>query len=210
MPLTQLAGKIFGRLTVLPLVRMKPTMWLCRCSCGTELYVRAHTLKSGDSKSCGCLQKELAKAARTTHGMKLTREWQTWIGMKDRCKPFSKDASRYANRGISVCERWDSFENFFADMGNRPEGMSIERVDNNKGYSPENCVWASRITQGRNTRANKFITFNGLTQTQSAWAAQLGVDDTVIMRRIKAGWPIATALTAPVNRGVRHKPKATQ
>lgn len=207
MPLTKLAGRVFGRLTVLPLVRMNPTMWLCRCECGTELYIRAATLKAGISKSCGCLQKDLAKVAHTTHGMKHTREWQTWTSMKYRCNPASKDAARYADRGIKVCTRWGSFENFYADMGARPEGASIERVDNDKGYSPNNCIWATRITQGRNKRSNKHITFNGVTQTQSAWAAQLGVDDTVIMRRINAGWPLDIALTAPANRSIRHKPK---
>lgn len=118
MPLEKLEGRTFGRLTVLPLVKMRPTMWLCKCTCGNELYVRSATLKSGASKSCGCLQKELARAAR--------------------------------------------------------------------------------IAQGRNTSANKRITFNGVTQTQSAWAAQLGVDDSVIMRRLNAGWPLADALTKPL------------
>ena len=209
MPLEDLTGKVFGRLTVFPERKMKPTMWRCSCSCGSTLYVRAATLKSGESKSCGCLQKELASAAHTTHGMKYTREWQTWSGMKRRCCATSKDASRYADRGIAVCKRWLSFENFYADMGVRPVGMSIERVDNDKGYSPDNCIWATRITQARNTRVNKFLTLNGITQTQSAWAKKLGVDDTVIMRRVKAGWPLTIALTAPVNRGVRHKPRGT-
>ena len=205
MPLQNLADQKFGRLTVLPLVKMNPTMWLCKCDCGRTLYIRSSTMKSGDSKSCGCLRKELARSARKTHGKSGSPEWRSWCSMKSRCTTFSKDASRYAARGITVCKRWNSFENFFNDMGPRPKNTSIERLDNNKGYSPENCVWADRKIQGRNTSANKFITFNGVTKTQSAWAEDLGVCDTVIMRRIKASWPLEIALTKPARKSNKNR-----
>ena len=195
MPLEKLTGQVFERLTVLQTYKTNPTMWLCKCLCGKELYVRSSTMKSGVSKSCGCLQKEKASFARKTHGMKNTPEWKTWSSMKSRCKSTSKDAKRYFNRGIKVCNRWESFENFYSDMGNKPKGMSIERVNNDKGYEPENCIWADRFTQSRNTRKNKFIDFDGVVKTQSEWSIQFQISETTIMRRLKAGWSVKDSLT---------------
>jgi hypothetical protein len=132
--------------------------------------------------------------------MKKTPEWKTWSSMRQRCKPDNKDAANYFQRGIAVCERWSSFENFIADMGLRPSGKSsIDRIDNNKGYSPENCRWATRIEQESNKRTTVLLEVNGVSKTQAEWARQLGTNPTTIMRRLKAGWSIHDACTtAPI------------
>jgi len=163
----QLQAK-FGRWTVLrkapPKGRDKLATYFCRCDCGTEREVGRYLLTSGRSKSCGCLQKEVAKEGViqrcTTHGHTGSKTYNSWAGMVQRCtNPNSTKYADYGGRGITVCERWkNSFGDFLADMGERPNGLSIERVDNDKGYSPENCVWADNFAQARNTRRTSRIT----------------------------------------------------
>lgn len=132
-----------------------------------------------------------------THGKSRTVEYRAWVHMRERCSnPNTQHFDRYGGRGISVCERWDSFENFYADMGPRPQGMSIERIDVNGNYCPENCKWATKVEQMSNTRRSRLFTFYGKTLTLSAWARISQVDKGVILCRLKKGMPEREAVWA--------------
>lgn len=140
--------------------------WLCICDCGTEKIVAGMNLRKGLTKSCGCLQREIAveEGRKTaTHGKALTPAYKTWIAMVRRCTKVTDQAwFKYGGAGITVCDRWvNSFENFYSDMGNRPEGMTLDRINPFKGYSPDNCRWADSKTQANNTQ-RKFLKEHGL------------------------------------------------
>ena len=177
--------------------------WLFRCSCGNEKVIRVDSVKGGNVKSCGCLLKEVASKSlikmNTTHGMSKTREYTSWAGMKDRClnrnRKYYKD---YGGRGITICKRWMRFENFYADMGNRPAGTTLDRIDNNKGYYKENCRWATMKEQGNNKRDNHLLTFDGKTQNISQWADSIRIKHTALRTRIWRGWGIERALTRKI------------
>jgi len=155
-----LKGKKFSRLTVLNKAgssKHKKVLWLCECDCGTQIVTTSGDLNSGNTKSCGCLHKEIDSEAHTTHGMCGTPEYRSWAHMKERCaNPNNKDFLDYGGRGIGIKKEWLVFESFFADMGLKAHpDLTIERVDNEKGYSKENCIWASRVVQSRNQRIPK-------------------------------------------------------
>ena len=124
-----------------------------------------------------------------THGNTEKRAYSIWCGMKQRClNPNSQSFKNYGGRGITICDRWvNSFEHFFADMGEPSEGLTIDRIDNDKGYSPDNCEWVSRAHQMSNRRCNRFITHNGITQTAMAWSNQLGIAHQTIYGRLDLG-----------------------
>jgi len=149
-------GNRFGRLTVVGLdeVKTKATRKshaVVTCDCGRETTVTLHKLVSGHTQSCGCLNAERF----TTHGISKTEGYTSWLAMKQRCtNPKTKQYHDYGGRGIAVCERWQDFENFYADMGPRPKNTTLDRVDNEKGYFKENCRWATRNDQQRNQRTN--------------------------------------------------------
>jgi len=206
-----LTGKTFSRLTVTgqaPKINNR-IKWHCKCVCGGSTITDSNGLLSGHTKSCGCLQRE--KAAITgknskTHGMRYSVEYQTWVDIKRRCNdPKRESFKHYGARGITVCDRWlHSFENFFEDMGKRPDTKSsIERIDNDGPYSPDNCKWATITEQNRNKTGCIKITHNGVTKTASEWSIDIGGSRNIISQRLKRGWSVKKALTTPPM--IKHK-----
>lgn len=205
-----LKGKRFGRwLVIAPKGRDRygGRMWECRCDCGVIRTVRETSLRSGQSRSCGCLHAELlaerAKIGRYArkHGMYATPEYQSWHLMKWRCgNPSAVGYQYYGGRGISVCREWlESFETFYCDMGPRPTPKhSIDRIDNDGNYEPGNCRWATAKEQAHNRRNNHVITFNGETLCATEWSDRLGGGRNVVSRRIKKGWSPEKAISTPL------------
>ena len=167
-----LTGERFGRLVVLSRSNKKgPSFvyWNCRCDCGKTKVIGGSSLKSGRTQSCGC--------AKGTHKMARHELYDVWCSMVQRChNPECEAFPGYGGRGITVCLEWRlSVAKFIEDMGPRPKGTEIERIDNNKGYYPGNCRWATRIEQCNNKRNNRVITWKGKTQSASQWAKELGI-----------------------------------
>lgn len=188
-----LVGKTFGRLTV---VSQAPhhngrVSWICLCSCFRFKTTDSKSLRTGKVSSCGCI--------RRTHGMTGSPLHKVWTNMRNRCNnPRAKDFEYYGGHGIEVCERWNDFELFLKDMGERPPGASIERRHNDKNYTPDNCYWASNLEQRRNTRRNRKLTAGGRTQLMIDWTRELGGCDTLIITRLRMGWSIEDACLTPV------------
>lgn len=217
-----LIGLVFNRLTVIMFWKIgsnRSVHWKCQCICGNFAIVRGDQLKSGHTKSCGCLQKEKV----SKHGKSKTREYKVWDSMIQRCTNSNdKDYDNYGGRGIRVCQGWrSSFEYFFADMGKRPSNRhSIDRKNNNLNYScgyckecieerwESNCRWATTSEQGRNRRTNVKLTFSGETLISTEWAEKIGLDRGVLRDRIfKHGWSIEKTLTTPLMERFGNKPK---
>lgn len=181
-----LTGMTFGTWTVLSYSRYSyQPLWLCRCICGAEREVSGAGLRTGGSTNCGCQRK-----SRQSHGDSRVsgpsgRTYRIWKNMRSRCKPEYKQASDYAGRGISVCARWESYEAFVQDMGKCPAGMSLDREDNDKGYTPDNCRWATPAMQRRNSRRIVPIVLDGTTMPLKDAAASIGVSDAAIHQERK-------------------------
>lgn len=202
-----LTGKTFGRLLVIEFAGYFPrkngdrhAYWLCECACGTRKSYMAHCLISGMTKSCGCLLSDVTTMRNMIHGRTKTPEYNIWCLMRRRCYDHnSQDFQNYGGRGIDVCESWrSSFAAFFADMGERPSPQhSIERLDNNLGYGPQNCIWATRHEQQRNKRNSMLITYKDQTLCPADWAPIVGIDEGTIRWRITHGWSAERALAHP-------------
>lgn len=165
-----LAGKKFGRLVVKEKIRRNGRVyWNCTCDCGATKLVDTHSLTSGKTKSCKCLLLDSNRQYKQTHGASDTKEHRIWRHMRQRCEnPNNHKYPLYGGRGITVCERWGSFETFISDMGLCPDGFSIERIDNDKGYAPDNCVYADRYIQANNrTIKNKTTGITGVQKLPS-------------------------------------------
>lgn len=194
-------GMVFGRLTVLSINRREKrangssrTFLDAACACGKQVVVGASSLRSGDSTSCGCAKIEKTRARMTTHGASAnysqSPEFKAWLSMRTRVK----HVDAYKNR--PVCERWQVFQNFLDDMGHMPvPGLSVDRIDNAKGYEPSNCRWATRTQQNRNRSNNRLVTFQGRTLCVGEWAQEQGIKSTTIIWRLNAGWSPEEALT---------------
>lgn len=198
-----LAGYRFGRLSVLARAghdRHGKLLWRCRCSCGVEVIVQRQGLRSGDSKSCGCLKRELDSRRRQVRQRVADRpEYRSWKAMRERClKPSAISYPRYGARGIAVCNRWrESFVAFFADMGPRPAGTSLDRIDVGGNYEPGNCRWATRLEQARNRRNNRLVEFRGERIVLSALAERYGLTRRLLRDRLEHGWNVERALFEP-------------
>lgn len=192
-----LSGQRFGRLIVLNLATKKPRVyWRCLCDCGTEITVQAYGLKGAHHRSCGCLRKEATRARSLTHGRSKTRTFKLWALMIQRCSDRNFHGwSKYGKRGISVCERWQTFSNFLTDMGEWPTGLSLDRIDVNGPYSPENCRWATAEQQANNRRTSRFIEFAGQRMTVSQWSRERKIPLSTLKNRLGIlGWPVWKAL----------------
>lgn len=202
--LINMAGKRFGMITAKSFAgtnRHKAAKWNCECDCGKSCVKLGHLLRSGKTTSCGCYHRKQAADRLTTHGESKSGLWHTWKNMVDRClNPSSKQYADYGGRGISVCDRWAaSFLEFMSDMGAKPSaGMTLERVDNDAGYSPENCRWASRKDQARNKRSNVVIELDGERLVLADWAKRIGITANALTLRLYR-WPLRKALLMPPN-----------
>jgi hypothetical protein len=176
------AGTIFGEWTILredihvPGKRGLEYRYMARCSCGVQRVVSWHSLKLGRSRSCGCKKVEAWVAKITKHGRHKSKIYGVWEAMLDRCRnPAHPSYPDYGGRGIRVCGEWHRFEAFLRDMGEKPEGMSLDRIDNSRDYEPGNCRWTDAKTQTRNTRRNRIVILDGTSMCATDAAHFLGV-----------------------------------
>lgn len=198
-------GETFGRLTVIKDMGIQQgnRRTHVQCICGASLIVRQADLRRGKINSCGCLRVDHVRAKTRTHGEShKTAEYRTWKAIRRRCQnPNNADADHYFARGIRVCARWNHYQNFLADMGRRPTSRhSIERLNNNKDYTPTNCVWATSTQQVRNRRKTVYVTYRGVTHPLAHWADLLGISyGTLLSRRHRGETPanILRAVGAP-------------
>jgi hypothetical protein len=217
MRYVDLTGKRFGKLVAMEHCYDKErriTLWKCKCDCGNTVAVRASQLVHGRSKSCGCLRAESNLEHKTTHGRSGTSLYAVWNGMKGRCyNPNNHNYARYGARGICVCDEWKaSFEEFYMWAMNNgyEDGMSIDRIDNNGNYCPDNCRWADIKTQNNNRRISLMYTYNGKTQNLSSWCEELGLPYLRTWQRIvQYGYSFEEAILLPKNKQ-RKKPKTKE
>jgi len=194
-----LTGKKFGRLCVISKgpesknsIGRKVFKWIVLCDCGNTTMVSSAKLNNSHTRSCGCLQTETMIGAAKKHGMRRSPEYYSWASMKNRCLcETSQSYPRWGGRGVKIHEPWvKSFEQFYADMGKRPPGTTLDRIDNDGDYTPWNCQWASPSQQSNNQRNTRKLTANGVTKTISEWALLLGISRDAIRSRLKRGQSI--------------------
>jgi hypothetical protein len=205
MKMIDLTGQCFDRWVVLGRAEntaQRQAQWLCRCECGNERVLKSIVLRKRLSRSCGCLKLEILAKRSTKHGhspaAKVSPTYNSWAGMVARCtNPRHTHYAYYGGRGITVCDRWLVFADFLADMGEKPNGLSIDRIDNSKGYEPGNCRWATATRQMRNKRNNRILVFNGEPRSVAEWGEILGIPPAMIRDRMATGWTVEKALSTP-------------
>lgn len=214
-----LTGVHFGRWTAQYYVEgTRPTKWWCVCDCGIERAILAGALKKGGSLSCGCYIRDITSARSLVHGRAdgTDRTYRTWCRIKERCyTPTHKDYPRWGGVGIQVCDRWrfgenglSGFECFLLDMGEHPEGYSIDRRDGTKHYSPDNCRWATAKEQANNRKSTVFLTVDGITKPLSEWCDIYGIGSKTVLYRLKhTNLNHKEALTLTPDKGHRHTRK---
>jgi hypothetical protein len=205
MHMIDLTGQTFGRWRILSRAENSPkgqARWLCQCECGTKKVMESIHLRRGISRSCGCLKIETTIRLSTKHGHASTTytspTYHTWAGMVARCtNPKHRSYPQYGGNGIAVCKRWLTFSNFLADMGEKPTGTSLDRIDSKKGYAIHNCRWATSSKQARNKGNNRLLTHKGKTQCVAEWAEELGIPVPTLNDRLLSGWDDERALSTP-------------
>lgn len=194
-------GKRFGKLKVLEESGHLGTFvaFKCQCECGNLTIVRGASLRSGNTTSCGCVHKSIVGSLNKTHGLRKSAEYSVWQNMITRCTNSNTNCFyRYGGRGITVCDEWREFEKFYSDMGDRPNGMTLERIDNNGQYSKENCRWATLSEQARNTRRTQLVEHNGKKQCLKDWANDVGIAYNTLRKRfVIYNWPFEKAIATP-------------
>ena len=201
--LSMKAGERYGRLLSAEFAgrdKRRRSLWRFVCDCGESVVLSTNSVRIGNTQSCGCLRKEAIGNLNKKHGMKDRSEYKIWKAIRARCNCITDAAyPNYGGRGIKLCERWNDFLTFLRDMGPRPAGSSIERVDNSRGYSPENCIWADRKTQARNKRNNAIVEFQGREMCLAEAVELAGAEYKTAWTRIfRHGWSVERALTEPV------------
>lgn len=214
--MVDLTGNVYGKLTVISKEKKKrghkPT-WLCKCECGNMVSVTGSNLQTGHTGSCGCSRKE--NPSQLKHGLSRTRIYRIWSLMKDRCNnPNSPAFANYGGRGIKVCDEWngsvEAFNQWALENG-YTDDMTIERIDVDMGYMPSNCKWIPRPEQNNNTRASRYIEYDGRTQSLASWCKEYGMPYKTVHARInRCGWDFERAITTPVDqkKGTRKKNQA--
>lgn len=191
-------GNTYGRLTVLeqgPSVKYsnKPVvMWVCKCVCGSIRVTSGGSLRYGSTRSCGCLSADTAVRVHTKHGhsrrSNSSKTYHTWESMLSRCTCKTDPRyTTYGGIGIDVCDKWRKFENFLEDMGEKPEGLTLDRVDNNLGYSKENCRWATTMEQVLNRRCSIWVVRGGVRKVLKHWCLELSLNYSRALRMVKEG-----------------------
>lgn len=207
-----LIGQRFGRLIVtkrIEYIKEKHgTLWECQCDCGNITHVLSFNLKNGKTQSCGCLKKDTISFRQTTHGDSLKRLYRIWRGMITRCYNVNApNYKRYGGRGITIIDEWrTSYESFrdWALSHGYSEDLSIDRINNNNGYSPDNCRWATRVVQCNNRRSNVLISYQGETHTAKEWGNIFGIKGSILARRKSRGWTDEECIEVPVISNANH------
>lgn len=207
-----LEGQRFGHLTVIKEEgRSKDgdVLWLCKCDCTNDHIVKTTDLTHGHVKSCGCLKSKMISDANKIHGMYKTKLYSIWGSMKTRCyNPHNREYNNYGERGIEVCEEWkNDFTNFYnwAISHGFKDDLTIDRIDNNKGYSPDNCRWITNLEQQRNKRRTRYVTYKGETKPLTEWSEILGINyNTLVGRIYTRNWSIEKAFNTPVKSNKNH------
>lgn len=197
-------GDKVDRNTILQFVghnKWESRLYLCKCECGEFTLKSAAQLRSGKSRSCGCLSAEISSVGNRVHGQRKESEYKCWVSMKQRClNPKNRSFKDYGSRGIVICKRWMTFANFFRDMGRRPDrSFTLERNDNALGYNPKNCRWATKRDQSLNRRSSVIITAFGETKHLVDWTRdpRLACRPATFEKRIYAGWSMEKAFSTP-------------
>lgn len=201
-PLKDYAGETFGRLIAVSLVEREDKWndhkWLFKCQCGNEKVAGIKQVRSGHTSSCGCLASEVVVKRNTSHGLsKNSATYRSWKDMRARCNsPSNSDFKDYGGRGVSICDRWNDFGAFFADMGERPTGTTLDRIEVNGNYEPSNCRWATASQQANNKRSNHVIEYRGQKRTLLQWCGEFGIDHSKARYRLKMGWALDDVFSA--------------